>query len=177
MWGEEDNTTHPIYFPSTMIPCDRGNTQNHSVAWSPFEFEPLFKVKLLNPKAKVPTKSYGGDLGWDLYSVGPYTIWHGCATLVQTGIAIQPRKSWGYKIFDRSSLGLKLVEVHGGVYDNGYRGEVTVTLSCEDSQFYINEGDRIAQIVFLPIPDGGPMVVDELDPSERGERHWGSSGR
>jgi dUTP pyrophosphatase len=142
-----------------------------------FMLEPLFKVKRLNPKAKVPTKSYEGDLGWDLYSAMPCTIWHGSAAVVQTGIAIQPRKGWGYKIFDRSSMGLRLVEVHGGVYDNGYRGEVTVTLSCEDPQFYINEGDRIAQIVFLPIPDGGPVVVDELDPSERGERHWGSSGR
>ncbi len=179
-WILKDGTWVPAV---PFIPCGSGSSENlpkPSIVIVPewnFTPEPLFKVKLLNPKAKVPTKSYEGDLGWDLYSVMPYTIWHGSATVVQTGIAIQPRKGWGYKIFDRSSMGLRLVEVHGGVYDNGYRGEVTVTLSCEDPQFYINAGDRIAQIVFLPIPEGGPVVVDELDPSERGERHWGSSGR
>lgn len=165
------------------IPCGHGSSQDLPQpkitvipSW-PWPLEPLFKVKLLNPKGKVPTKSYEDDLGWDLYAAAPYTLWKGHATVVQTGIAIQPRKGLGYKIFDRSSMGLKLVEVHGGVYDGGYRGEVTVTLSCEDPQYYINEGDRIAQIVFLPIIEGAPLIVEELDPSERGEKHWGSSGR
>lgn len=139
--------------------------------------EPLFKVKLLNTKAKVPTKSYDGDSGWDLYSVFPYTLWHGSVTVVQTGIAIQPRKGWGWIVKDRSSMAIAGVFTHGGVGDNGYRGEISVSMTCEDPQYYINAGDKIAQIIFHPVPEGGPVVVDELDPSERGERHWGSSGR
>jgi dUTP pyrophosphatase len=142
-----------------------------------FPVEPLFKVKLLNPKAKVPTKAYEGDLGWDLYSVGPYCLNHGHITMIQTGIAVQPRMGYGWIVKDRSSMAKAQVFTHGGVGDNGYRGEITVGLTCEDPQYYINEGDRVAQIVFVPIAEGFPMVVDELETSERGTRKWGSSGR
>lgn len=191
-----DNTTHPFYFDSTKprpadgsitiplitpIPCGGGNSQD----FPPIKYfltfgpqEPLFKVKFLNSKAKVPTKAYEGDLGWDLYSIGPYTLEHGHITMIQTGIAIQPRKGWGWIVKDRSSMAKAQVFTHGGVGDNGYRGEITVGLTCEDPQYYIFEGDKIAQIVFVPIAEGDyPLVVQELEPSERGERKWGSSGR
>lgn len=171
--GDDISTTRPLYElkPGAVVPL-AGPTQ---VSW--LLKEPLFKVKLLNPKAKVPTKAYEGDLGWDLYSVGPYTLWRGQITMIQTGIAIQPRKGYGWLARERSSMAKEQVFVHGGVGDNGYRGEITVGLTCETPQHYINEGDRIAQIIFLPIAEGGPVVVDELDLSERGERKWGSSGR
>jgi len=125
----------------------------------------------------VPTKAYYGDLGWDVYAIAPYTVWKGHLTLVQTGIAIQPRNGWGFIVKDRSSRAIEQLFTHGGVYDNGFRGEVTIGVTCEDPQYYISAGERIAQIVFVPIAEGGPEVVDELDPSERGEKHWGSSGR
>lgn len=173
MWGEEDNTTQPIIFP---IPCGSGSTQDFPPI--PYFFtEPLFKVKLLSPKAKVPTKAYEDDLGWDLYALAPVTLWHGHISWVQTGIAIQPRKGWGYKVWDRTSMADRNVFSHAGVIDNGYRGEVHVGLTCEDPQYYIFEGDKIAQIVFIPIAPGGPVVVDELDPSERDVNGFGSSGR
>lgn len=162
----------------TLVPFDTTVVRFDPSEARKFSTEPLFKVKLLNPKAKVPTKAYEGDLGWDLYSVGPYTLWKGSITMVQTGIAIQPRKGWGWLARERSSMAKEQVFVHGGVGDNGYRGEITVGLTCEAPQHYINEGDRIAQIIFLPIAEGDyPLVVQELDPSERGERKWGSSGR
>ncbi len=144
--------------------------------WTP-TFEPLFKVKKLHSNAMVPTKAYYGDLGWDVYAIAPYTVWKGHLTLVQTGIAIQPRNGWGFIVKDRSSRAIEQLFTHGGVYDNGFRGEVTIGVTCEDPQYYISAGERIAQIVFVPIAEGGPEVVDELDPSERGEKHWGSSGR
>lgn len=175
-----DNTSGNklVWGPGSAIPS--GGSAGALIGWN-LEFvpvEPLFKVKLMNPKAKVPTKAYEGDLGWDLYSVGPYTLWKGSITMVQTGIAIQPRKGWGWLARERSSMAKEQVFVHGGVGDNGYRGEITVGLTCEAPQHYINEGDRIAQIIFLPIAEGDyPLVVQELDPSERGERKWGSSGR
>jgi dUTP pyrophosphatase len=131
----------------------------------------------MNSKAKVPTKAYSGDLGWDVYSIGPYTLWHGDLTLIQTGIAIQPREGWGFIVKDRSSMAIRKVFTHGGVYDQGFRGEVQIGLTCEDPQYYINEGDKVAQIIFVPIASGGPEVVNELDPSERGTNRHGSSGR
>lgn len=172
------------------IPCGGGNSADLPpikfypgaridgfIDWKPLVFDPLFKVKLLHPKAKVPTKAYEDDLGWDIYAIKPDTLWHGHLTWIQTGIAIQPRKGWGYKIWDRTSMAGQDVFTHGGVIDRGYRGEVHVGLTCETPQYYITEGQRIAQIVFIPIAEGGPVVVDELDPSERDTRGFGSSGR
>jgi dUTP pyrophosphatase len=162
------------------VPCSTGSSADmpkvHASALLPW-LGPLFKVKQLHPKAKVPTKAYEGDLGWDVYSVMPCTISHGHLSLIQTGIAIQPREGWGYVVKDRSSMSLREVFTHGGVYDNGFRGELTIGLTCEAPQYYVNEGDKIAQIVFVPIATGGPEVVEELDPSERGTKRHGSSGR
>jgi dUTP pyrophosphatase len=184
--------SNTLIIPANPIPCGEGNTRDYTrdyslVRWypgtivpydlEPLEFEPLFKVKLLNPKAKVPTKAYEGDLGWDVYSIGPYTLWHGDITMIQTGIAIQPRKGWGYLARERGSQAKNQVFAHGGTFDNGFRGEVIIGLTCEAPQFYINEGDKIAQLIFVPIATGYPQVVNELDQSERGERKWGSSGR
>jgi dUTP pyrophosphatase len=165
------------------IPCGGGNSQDFpkiQYVWPTWEVgpsEPLFKVKLLNLKAKVPTKAYEGDLGWDVYSVAPYTIEKGHICMIQTGIAIQPRKGWGYIVKDRSSMSRSQVFTHGGVFDNGFRGEIVIGLTCEDPQYYISEGDKVAQIVFVPIAEGYPLIVEELDPSERGDKKWGSSGR
>lgn len=171
-------TTSPVPCSSeTITPNSPGQKINYVIPNFSELPEPLFKVKMLNPKAKVPTKSYEGDSGWDLYAILPYTLWHGGVTVVKTGIAIQPRKGWGWIVKDRSSMAIAGVFTHGGVGDNGYRGEISVSMTCEDPQYYINAGDKIAQIVFHPVPEGGPEVVDELDPSERGEKHWGSSGR
>jgi dUTP pyrophosphatase len=186
MWGEEDSHTFSagdgaVIIPSpNLISLSSAASRPPRISWH-LEFppeEPLFKVKLLNPKAKVPTKAYRGDLGWDLYAVAPYTLWHGHITMVQIGIAIQPRSGWGWIVKDRSSMAKNQVFTHGGVGDNGYRGEINVGLTCEDPQYYINEGDKVAQIVFVPIATGDyPLVVNELDPSERGDKRWGSSGR
>lgn len=189
-WGEYDNTrprpadasiTIPLITP---IPCGSGDSQGFPkthyytpLLLQPTWVEPLFKVKLLHPNAKVPTKAYEGDLGWDVYSLFPVTLWRGDVTSVQTGIAIQPRHGWGWIAKDRSSMARKKVFTHGGVGDNGYRGEVSVSMTCEDPQYYISAGDKIAQIVFVPIAEGYPLLVEELDPSERGENRWGSSGR
>lgn len=161
------------FYPGARIGC------NFDFDWnSLLVVEPLFKVKLLHSKAKVPTKAYEDDLGWDIYAIKPDTLWHGHLTWIQTGIAIQPRKGWGYKIWDRTSMAGQDVFTHGGVIDRGYRGEVHVGLTCETPQYYITEGQRIAQIVFIPIAEDGPVVVDELDPSEkRDTRGFGSSGR
>lgn len=139
--------------------------------------EPLFKVKLLHADARVPTKAYEDDLGWDVYSLFPETLWHGQLTRVQTGIAIQPRKGYGFVTRDRSSMANAQVFSHGGVFDGGFTGEVVIGLTCETPQYYIAAGDRVAQIIFVPIAEGEPMVVDQFEPTERGERKWGSSGK
>ncbi len=163
------------------IPCGSGSTGSQNIKYVIPDFsepEPLFKVKLLHPKAKVPTKAYGDeDLGWDVYALIPYTLNHGHITLVQTGIAIQPRKGYGFFTRERGSMALAQVFTHGGVFDQGFTGEVVIGLTCEDPQYFIAAGDKIAQLIFIEIAKGGPVVVTEFEPTVRGERKHGSSGK
>jgi len=180
---DEQGAPKPYHGPfvpcstETITPSSSGQQVKYVTPGFP-EQEPLFKVKLLHPKAKVPTKAYGDeDLGWDVYAVGPYTLWHGHITLIQTGIAIQPRKGWGYISRERGSQALAQVFTHGGVFDQGFTGEVQIGLTCETPQYYINEGDKIAQLIFIEIAKGGPVVVEEFEPTVRGERKHGSSGK
>jgi dUTP diphosphatase len=64
-----------------------------------------------------------------------------------------------------------------GLVDSGYRGEVNVVLLNTDPEetFVVEPGMRIAQLVVMPVPSVEPVEADELPPSERGERGFGSS--
>jgi dUTP pyrophosphatase len=75
-----------------------------------------------------------------------------------------------------ASHGLTIVN-SPGLVDSGYRGEVKVVLLNTDPNepFVVEPGMRIAQLVILRVPDLEPIEVDDLPPSERGERGHGSS--
>ena len=75
----------------------------------------------------------------------------------------------------RSSLNAKGVHVAYGTVDSGYRGEIKVVMSA---LFYkVHKGDKIAQLVILPLAKAAPEVVTELPPSDRGEGGFGSTGK
>jgi dUTP pyrophosphatase len=143
------------------------------------------KVKLLNPRAKVPTvKHPGSDLGYDLYALEELYLRTGYPTAVRTGIAIEFNQFWGGIIKDRSSMALKGITVSGGVIDSGYRGEIIVILTYQGQidnpydSWRILAGDKVAQIVLQRTNTREPIeVVNELSESDRGEKGFGSSGR
>lgn len=81
-------------------------------------------------------------------------------------------------ICDRSSMGSKGIKVMGGVCDSSYRGDVTVCLTNLTNQPYeIKSGDKIAQILFLPVLNPVIQEIDNLEETERGSKGFGSSGR
>lgn len=151
-------------------------------------------VKRLTPTAKLPTKSYQGDSGWDLYADVPYIehngkkipnlltpVWiipPGKSVIISIGIAVQLPKGWGAKNWPRSSQGVKNVHVYGGVIDNGYRGELHVTVH-NSNPFTISyrPGDRVAQMVLTPVPKSRIKEVKTLSETQRGEKRFGSTGR
>lgn len=141
------------------------------------------KVKLLDPRAKVPTvERPGSDLGYDLYALNDAILRPGYSNAVGTGIAIEFNPYWGGLIKDRSSMALRDVTVSGGVIDSGYRGEIKVILTYHDTEEYnsyrIKAGDKIAQLVLHPANTIYPMeVVEELNETDRGEKGFGSSGK
>ena len=141
------------------------------------------KIKKLRENAQIPFRATAGSAGMDLYACidEPVTLALGEKAVIPTGIAIAlPSPELGAFVFARSGLAIK----HGigllnavGVIDSDYRGEVCVGVINQLSEPYtINPGERIAQLVILPVSLIEPVEVDELDETERGAGGFGSTG-
>ncbi len=142
------------------------------------------KIKKVRPQAQMPTRSTQGAAGYDLRAClsEPMVLAPGEIAKVPTGIAIQlPDPQTVALVFGRSGLGIK----HGiapanavGVIDSDYRGEIVVGLCNHGQETYeIQPGERIAQMVILPILLPDLEEVDQLEESVRGEQGFGSTGR
>lgn len=148
------------------------------------------KVKQLSQHAVVPTKAHGTDAGWDLYAAARATIAPGETKIVSTGIAMEIPAGWYGQIKSRSGLGARGLVVTAGVVDSSYRGEIGVVVintslhrdgsrdeqDDESGYFTFRPGDRIAQMVFLPVPEVVLEIVDSLEESARGANGFGSTG-
>jgi len=144
----------------------------------------IVKCKLNHPDAKLPTQAYEYDAGFDLYAVENACIPYGRKGEVKTGVHFEIPPGYVGIVFTRGSMGKKGKVVHHGVIDSGFRGEVSVFVRnsvCDEnglaSGLIITKGDKVAQIVFLPIPKVKLIQVEELSESERGEKGFGSSGK
>lgn len=128
-----------------------------------------------------PTHANPSDAGADLFANETVTLAPGERALVGTGTAIAlPDRTVGL-VAPRSGLAAK----HGitivnapGVIDSGYRGEVKVSLLNTDASetYVVNAGDRIAQLLVMPIPAVEFVPVEELPAGERGDAGFGSTG-
>lgn len=109
------------------------------------------------------------------------TVEVGARSLIPTGISISPASS-GYVaiVAARSGLGIKkgVALSNGiGVIDSDYRGEICVGLiNHGDEPFEVRRGDRIAQMMFLPVETAQFLVCEELDETERGAGGFGHTG-
>ena len=138
----------------------------------------------LSEAATLPTRAHDSDAGLDLYAAEGARIVPGGRVSVGTGLAVAIPEGLAGLVLPRSGLALK----HGvtlvnspGLIDPGYRGEVRVVLLNTDgtSEFKIASGDRIAQLLLVPIALASPQESDALESTIRGERrlrlHAGSS--
>lgn len=145
------------------------------------------KVKALSPKIgkeiPVPFYASAGAAAMDLHACldGAVTIPAGQRRTIPTGIAIAlPSADYVALVFARSGLGIK----HGiapancvGVIDSDYRGEILVGLqNSGDTDYTIQPGDRIAQLMLTPVIQASVTLVDELDNTARGAGGFGSTG-
>lgn len=139
----------------------------------------MMKVKRLYEYSKLPTKAHAGDLGYDLYAAEYTTIYAGETVLIPTGIAIEFPEGYGGLIRDRSSVAIKrkLFNV-AGVIDNGYTGEIKIALyNSTDEVQVVYSGDKIAQLILLPVINYRIREVDEIESSDgRGSDGFGSTG-
>lgn len=140
------------------------------------------EVKKLKEGARLPFRATEGSAGADLYACvkGPVTIAPGERTLVPTGIALAVEIGYGAFVFPRSSVasryGVSLSNCVG-VIDSDYRGEVKIAVINHGGEsFTVNDGDRIAQLVIMPVDMADYCEVGELSDTARGEGGFGSTG-
>lgn len=136
----------------------------------------------LSEGAKVPTYAHNTDDAADLYALETVTLApHSLGNMIHTGVKIALPERWAAYIVPRSSMGIKTplrLSNNMGVIDSGYRGELCVLYdNISDSEYVINAGDRIAQLIVKPSYHFKPYVVDALEETERGEGGFGSSGK
>lgn len=137
--------------------------------------------KRLDPAAMLPEPAHPGDAGLDLRAAADVEVGPGERAMVPTGLAVAIPEGHAGLVLPRSGLasqhGLTLSNAPG-LIDAGYRGEVIcAVVNLDRSQgVAIAQGDRIAQLVIVELPEIRPAWVDELPPSTRGEGGFGSTG-
>ena len=145
--------------------------------------EPV-KFKRLDPAAILPTYATPGSAGADLYALPsgePVVIAPGATACIRTGLAAAIPCGYVGLVFARSGLACRqgLAPANKvGVIDSDYRGEWLIYLYNQASEPRgINPGDRVAQLVLLPVLTPTVVEADSLDETDRGAGGFGSTGQ
>ena len=143
----------------------------------------VLKIKKVQENAVIPKRATEGSAGLDLCACidAPLTLSSGDTALIPTGLAIElPSSQYGAFVFARSGLSIK----HGigllnavGVVDSDYRGEIKLGVINQIKEPYtIEPGERIAQLVIMPVATLPVEEAQTLGESERGAGGFGSTG-
>lgn len=135
----------------------------------------------LDADAVMPSRAHPTDAGWDLVSREDVELAPHARALVGTGVAIALPPGTVGLVCPRSGLAAKhgVTVLNGpGVIDAGYRGELKVALLNTDPEntVRIAPGDRIAQLVIVPVLSSALVAAESLEDSDRNDRGFGSSG-
>jgi dUTP pyrophosphatase len=139
-------------------------------------------VQLLRSQARVPERAYEHDAAFDLSAAEEAVLAPQERAVVGTGIALGLPPALAALTLPRSGLaarhGITIINAPG-LIDPGYRGEIAIILLNSDRHetFVVRVGDRIAQLLFLPLTDVQLVAAAKLEPSHRGGQGFGSSGR
>lgn len=138
-------------------------------------------LQQLDPELPVPTYAYAGDAGVDLRAACDEVLQPFERKLIPCGIALAIPRGYAGFVLPRSGLAIK----HGvslvnapGLIDSDYRGELCAVLVNLDAHepFVVKRGDRIAQLVIMPVPAVEFAASEKLPDTERGAGGFGSSG-
>lgn len=136
------------------------------------------QIRRIDSDLPVPGYAHTGDAGLDLYAACDAVV-TGETVLIPTGVAVAVPDGHVGLICPRSGLSEYGVTVANapGVVDAGYRGEVMVRLTTTSTTPYqVHRGDRIAQLLIVPVLRPEVTVVDRLDGTARGASGMGSTG-
>ncbi len=141
------------------------------------------KVKKLQPYAKLPQRATPTSAGADLCAclTEPLLLPAKGRVTVPTGVAVEIQPGWAGFVFGRSGHGIRhgIVPANAvGVIDADYRGEIMVGLvNHGDEDYTIQPGERIAQLVLLPVALAEIVEVESLSDTQRGANGFGSTGK
>ncbi len=135
------------------------------------------RIKLDNGAYK-PTRAHSTDAGLDLYSPVRTIVAPLSSVIIDTGVHIELPPGTVGLIKSKSGLMTKHGITSDGTIDEDYRGSIRVMLFNHSREFYmVEKGDKISQLVIMPIYRPDVELVERLTDTERGENGFGSSGR
>jgi dUTP pyrophosphatase len=139
------------------------------------------KFKKLSNKAKAPIKAHDSDAGFDLFCTGfDYAPSVDSLLFIEakTDIALEIPNGYVGLVFPRSSISKTkhMLRNSVGVIDSGYRGEIKLRFSVDDSDSRYKIGDKIGQLVVIKLPEINLVESDSLSRSDRSEGGFGSTG-
>ena len=131
----------------------------------------------LDPGAYMPTRAHRVDAGLDLFSMYDRIIPAGGSVTFDTGVHVAIPEGYAGFLKSKSGLNVKCGLVGEGVIDAGYTGAIAVKLyNHSDRHMEIKRGQKISQLVILPIITPELELVQELETTERGDGGFGSTG-
>lgn len=135
------------------------------------------KIKL-DDGAKMPTRAHSTDAGLDIYAREEQIVPAKDSAIFNTGVHIELPVGTVGMLKSKSGLNVKFGITSEGVIDVGFTGSIVVKLYNHSGFDYrVKAGDKISQLVILPILTPDPVLVDSLEDTDRGDNGFGSSGR
>jgi dUTP pyrophosphatase len=135
-------------------------------------------VELIHPNAKLPTRATQGDAGLDVYTPEEFLIPARGHAKVSLGWRCEIPEGSVLLVFNKSGHAVRYGLNKGAeVIDSGYRGEVHIHLfNNTDTDVLFDAGDKIAQVLLMPVWTGQPVEGTVSDDTERGAGGFGSTG-
>ncbi|MDR3754014.1 MAG: dUTP diphosphatase [Terracidiphilus sp.] len=144
----------------------------------------MLRVKRLEPGARLPVVAHPGeDLGYDVFALEAAVLAPRATVKLRTGIAVEARDPktgapLGLLVRDRSSMAARGLATTGGVIDSGYRGEILIVMTnLGDAAQELQAGEKVAQMVPVPVLTGPIQEVESLEGSVRAAKGFGSTGK
>lgn len=135
------------------------------------------KIKL-DAGAKKPTRAHTTDAGLDIYAKEEQVVPAKESAIFDTGVHIEIPEGYAGFLKSKSGLNVRYGITSEGVIDCGYTGSICVKLYNNSGYDYtVKAGDKISQLVILPIVTPELELVEELEETERGTGGFGSTGR
>lgn len=132
----------------------------------------------LDADAIAPTRAHDTDAGLDLYATDGRDIYPGSSGIFHTGVRVELPTGCAGLLVSKSGLNVNSDITSTGLIDEGYSGEIVVKLYNHGSMTCrIRRGDKISQLVVIPVRYEPVEIVDEIHAGDRGDAGFGSTGR